>query len=284
MKRKIRSMICCLFTAALLVSFSLPTFAATNGKVTFNSAGIMRFGKVEVEPGTSIPAKNGQSVPAVITYTDAAGGKTNYLSVSQLSSLLDVPVSWNAQKNCVSLGKDASGSVYQGEEANAPVSPQNVYHAEPVIGMRVGKFTEVAPSVIDDTWALGGVPVRMIAKCENGLLAYRIENYPGHIAVVSVTNQGSAPQNMRIYRMPAVNNGTDQEYFPSMQLAQGQTVTRAFQLDEDADALQKFLYMDITGAGTNVSDVKIEILVYGPNTEESVGVTATDNNLVSKIW
>ena len=47
------------------------------------------------QPGESYKAPNGQDVPSVITYVDETGGKTNYLSIRQISELLGIEVRWD---------------------------------------------------------------------------------------------------------------------------------------------------------------------------------------------
>ena len=75
--------------AVMLLICSLAGGAsAAGGQVEFNRAGISLFGEDHVRAGESYTAPNGQQVPSVITYVDNAGGKTNYLSVRQISELL----------------------------------------------------------------------------------------------------------------------------------------------------------------------------------------------------
>ena len=76
--------------AVMLLICSLAGGAsAAGGQVEFNRAGISLFGEDHVRAGESYTAPNGQQVPSVITYVDNAGGKTNYLSVRQISELLN---------------------------------------------------------------------------------------------------------------------------------------------------------------------------------------------------
>ena len=77
------------FAAGMVVMLLICTLAggasAVGGQVEFNRAGISLFGEDYVRAGESYTAPNGQQVPSVITYVDSAGGKTNYLSVRQIS-------------------------------------------------------------------------------------------------------------------------------------------------------------------------------------------------------
>ena len=97
-------------TATVLIALSGSALAATES-ILYNQAGIALFGNVKVEAGTVYKAPNGQEVPSVITYIDAAGGKTNYLSVRQISELLDAEVSWNAETGNVDLALLVKGDL-----------------------------------------------------------------------------------------------------------------------------------------------------------------------------
>ena len=78
-----------MLTMAALVPLTEPVLAAGE-KIAYNQIGIRVMREQRVEAGENYTAPNGQQVPSSITYTDAAGGKTNYLSVRQLSDLLDM--------------------------------------------------------------------------------------------------------------------------------------------------------------------------------------------------
>ena len=73
---------------AMLLVFSLVGGAsAASSRVEYNRAGISLFGEDKVLVGENYKAPNGQEVPSVITYVDVTGGKTNYLSIRQISEL-----------------------------------------------------------------------------------------------------------------------------------------------------------------------------------------------------
>ena len=63
-------------TMAILVTAIIPASAAGN-QIAYNQVGIRTFGEQRVTAGEPYIAPNGQEVPSSITYTDAAGGKTN---------------------------------------------------------------------------------------------------------------------------------------------------------------------------------------------------------------
>ena len=79
------------------------------------------------QPGESYKAPNGQDVPSVITYVDETGGKTNYLSIRQISELLDASVGWNAATNSVDIAAPNAGKVAKRTMAASPPTPQSLY-------------------------------------------------------------------------------------------------------------------------------------------------------------
>ena len=76
--------------ATLMAVSTVGTALAASSRVEYNKAGISLFGENKVLTGESYKAPNGQDVPSVITYVDETGGKTNYLSIRQISELLGI--------------------------------------------------------------------------------------------------------------------------------------------------------------------------------------------------
>ena len=72
----------------LLVFGCFTTALAASGQITYNFANVSLNGEQKIAAGTEITAANGQKVPSSILYTDAAGGKTNYLPIRAISELL----------------------------------------------------------------------------------------------------------------------------------------------------------------------------------------------------
>lgn len=102
--------------AMLMVVSSVGSVSAASSRVEYNKAGISLFGEDKVLSGESYKAPNGQEVPSVITYVDVTGGKTNYLSIRQISELLGIEVRWDGQKNRVNLGTDPADYVVIGRK------------------------------------------------------------------------------------------------------------------------------------------------------------------------
>ena len=93
--------------ATMAMSLALVgTALAVGAKVEYNQAGVALCGQPQVTAGETWTAPNGQNVPTMITYVDEAGGKTNYLSLRQISEMLKIPVHWNAAEKRVELGDE----------------------------------------------------------------------------------------------------------------------------------------------------------------------------------
>ncbi len=137
--------------ATLMAVSTVGTALAASSRVEYNKAGISLFGEDKVLTGESYKAPNGQDVPSVITYVDETGGKTNYLSIRQISELLGIEVRWDGQKNRVNLGADPADYVVVGGKEDDGSIPANA--TKPVLGTVHGPFTEIDPAK-----AVGKVP------------------------------------------------------------------------------------------------------------------------------
>lgn len=256
------------FAALLVLSLSVTALAAS-GQVRFNEAGIIRFGETVLEPGKEITAPNGQNVPGVITYTDAAGGTTNYIALQKVSELTDTPVNWNAEKRCVVLGgstieaygkKDGTGGkvttnsdtaviTIGGVIVNAETDSEGnpVIAEQPVIGTKAGTFTEIDPAA-----KMGrqmSSPRTMKVQAEEGIYEQRMSwSNPNTIGVLSITNNGTTDQVLRVWREPKGSLGYYEPLTP-VYVHPGQTMTRAFLLAADADVLASDLTWSVDGKG-----------------------------------
>ena len=130
--------------ATLMAVSTVGTALAASSRVEYNKAGISLFGENKVLTGESYKAPNGQDVPSVITYVDETGGKTNYLSIRQISELLGIEVRWDGQKNRVNLGADPADYVVVGGKEDDGSIPANA--TKPVLGTVHGPFTEIDPA------------------------------------------------------------------------------------------------------------------------------------------
>lgn len=92
------------FFAALALSLCLTTALAA-GQVSYNFANVSMDGTQKITAGQDITAANGQKIPGSILYTDAAGGKTNYLPIRTISELLGTEIGYDSASKTVLLGK-----------------------------------------------------------------------------------------------------------------------------------------------------------------------------------
>lgn len=141
MKKRIPSFLGGFLTAVLLAALTTTALAAS-GNVTFNFANVALNGETRIAAGTDITAANGQKIPGSILYTDAAGGKTNYLPIRTISDLLGVEIRYDSVSKTVLLGEqpaaqaaaarwkrvvDGNSVAYQSEETDASYDSAPLY-------------------------------------------------------------------------------------------------------------------------------------------------------------
>ncbi|WP_298024327.1 DUF4367 domain-containing protein [uncultured Dysosmobacter sp.] len=103
MKKRIPSFFSGFLTAVLLLALTTTALAAS-GKVSYNFANVALDGETRIAAGKDITAANGQQIPGSILYTDAAGGKTNYLPIRTISELLGVEIGYDSAAKTILLG------------------------------------------------------------------------------------------------------------------------------------------------------------------------------------
>ena len=239
--------------AVMLLICSLAGGAsAAGGQVEFNRAGISLFGEDHVRAGESYTAPNGQQVPSVITYVDNAGGKTNYLSVRQISELLNVDINWDAQKNRVNFGQDRSADQKLTNGTTPPeAGSQNTVH---------GPFTEIDPDKAAGKTLTGVLQdnTRVQTTCgySTGGTFYPSN---GNYIVLTVTNNGSTTQISNAGRARTLG-GFDT--FASVRIAPGETLTRAFYIADDAKELESTLSLGVYDEGVAESDITVSLKQY----------------------
>ena len=111
------------FASAVLLLTLCTTALAASGKVSYNFANVALGGETKITAGADITAANGQKVPGTILFTDAAGGKTNYLPIRAVSELLGVEIGYDSATKTILLG---------GQPAAEPAEPAST--AETISG------------------------------------------------------------------------------------------------------------------------------------------------------
>lgn len=141
MKKRITSFSTGFFTAVLLMTLCTSALAA-GGKVSYNFANVALNGETKITAGQDITAANGQMVPGTILFTDAAGGKTNYLPIRAVSELLGVEIGYDSATKTVLLG---------GQPAAEPAEPAST--AETVSGRQWQRELDPTNGGIYYTWS-----------------------------------------------------------------------------------------------------------------------------------
>ena len=249
----------CAFVMAALLTVSTVSAAAVSGRVEYNKAGISLFGENKVLTGETYQAPNGQEVPSVITYVDVTGGKTNYLSIRQISELLGVNVQWDGKNNRVNLGSNPADYVVVGGKEGDGSIPTNA--TKPVLGTVHGPFTEIDPDKAVDKSLTGVLQDNTKVQTTCG---YSLEGtfYPedGQYIVLTVTNNGSATQTVTAGR--ALTLGGFEKFSP-VDIGAGETLTRAFYLVDGAEELESTLAFGVYAKGVSgLSDITVSLKQY----------------------
>ena len=243
--------------AGMLFVSAVPALAS-GGSFSAGKVGVSLFGRARITAGETFTATSGAQVPAVVTYTDAAGETTNYIAARKLTELFDIPsLSWDSENNCVAFVPDNSstgvtvimdGEVVKqtgdgsgvtitiGDDADTTASIPE----EPVLGAVAGAFTEIDPSSVDVTRRVVTYSDGMKIQSKNGLNRQRVAVGAGDTIVFEITNNGTTAQYMNLCRPNAVGNG-DAQHFKTIKIAPGKTLTRALTCSQDADELNRDL-------------------------------------------
>lgn len=240
----------------------MTTGLAASGQTTYDRAGIMMFGESKVGVGETITAPNGQQIPGVITYIDAAGGTTNYLPVRMVAELFDAPVAWDSATSSVVLGSTGRKPAIS-VSAGSSASSSGEIPTTPEIGAVAGPFTEISPADADTTGAATIWLNHAVIQSDTGI-KQRFTCAPGGVMEIIVTNNGSADQTINVYRPITVSNG-GMETFRSVRIPAGKTLTRTFQVSADATVLTRVLEMTVdSGSAPGMSDLEITAKEYLP--------------------
>ncbi len=245
----------------VMLSLVVVSALAAGDSVEYGKIGICIFGKQEVTAGDMYTAPNGQKTPSSITYIDAAGGKTNYLSVRQLSELLGFDVSWNASAQSVDIGstnnsQNVTVSSGTGESLERDISEK------PQFRQKIGAFEEISPSTVSKLKDAEDLPVSYLKDTRIQYQYYGFPEYTvnvsaerGQYLIYTVTNNGQKDQYTTVAHKSTLGA---REAFSSVLVQPGETVVRAFRVDKNANPLDYSLNFGVGGAidrdlGTDVT-------------------------------
>jgi len=242
--------------AAGMLLFSAAPALAAGGGFSVGTAGISLFGRTRIAAGETFTAASGAQVPAVVTYTDAAGKTTNYIAAQKLPELFDVSsLAWDSENSCVAFAPPSTGItvVVDGEvvqrtgdgggvtiTVGGDPDPATGVTEQPVLGAVKGTFTEIDPSAVDTTRQVVYFSDGMTVQSKNGLNRQRVSVGAVDSIVFAITNNGTTDQEMNLWRPFAVSEGGGQ-HFKTVKIAPGKTLTRALTCSQDADELHREL-------------------------------------------
>lgn len=248
----------------LLIAAMAGTALAAGGRLQAGTAGVVVLDKMKVEPGGTYTVGK-ETIPGVVDY-EAANGKTyHYLPVEMFTDYLGIWNKWSEKRNSVVLGATMEGL----ELEFIDTTPEKKLNERPKtaeLGLRVGPFTEVSPSLVDTAKK----PTQVI---DDKTRAQSITGYG---------NSGTfLPENGKYILLTITNNGTSQvrcqaglpitlgvwDRFPSVALEPGKTLTRAFQIAEGTTAEDaEFVYSTSPTLSTTFApegaDVTVSLMQY----------------------
>lgn len=248
----------------LLIAAMAGTALAAGGRLQAGTAGVVVLDKMKVEPGGTYTVGK-ETIPGVVDY-EAANGKTyHYLPVEMFTDYLGIWNKWSEKRNSVVLGATMEGL----ELEFIDTTPEKKLNERPKtaeLGLRVGPFTEVSPSLVDTTKK----PTQVI---DDKTRAQSITGYG---------NSGTfLPENGKYILLTITNNGKTQvrcqaglpitlgvwDRFPSVALEPGKTLTRAFQIAEGTTAEDaEFVYSTSPTLSTTFApegaDVTVSLMQY----------------------
>lgn len=229
----------------LLVALAIPALAAS-GVLRIGGPNLSVLGET-VDGDERFTGENGAQIPVTITYTDELGGNSTFVSLRKVAELLDTSIQWDGTTNTVFFGEKADKGLPVILPGQSGVGPGNTVK-EPKLGTQMGPFTEVAPRAEGEK----GLPTVLLETTDfrslTGFLNQRYYIFPeyGNYVEIEITNHGEAV-GMLVSRPNFVSNGSRYGCFSNVRLEKGQTITRAFTLEEGAAFVQSFLRLDVEG-------------------------------------
>lgn len=246
MKRRISSFGAGLVVGVLALGLATTVWAAF-GSVSYSAVDIQFWSGDEahtIASGDTYTGENGAQVPASITYIDENNGGTTFVSLRKVAELLDAPIHWDGESEKIYFGTSSiNGDVTTETDTDTP-SAQPLPTA-PVLDVKAGPFTEVAP-----LGAEKGIETPLLQEASfssrTGFINQRYEIFEpyGRYVEITVTNHGD-PVEMRVCRPYFTANDLSADAFTTVRIESGQTMTRAFLMDEGAAFPENYLRLDV---------------------------------------
>lgn len=176
------------------------------------------------------------------------------------------------QKAEIQVGDGTSVIVGHGLEEDSPIREELIQRqmetpTVPEYGVSCGVFTEVDPAVLDPSRLSGAVRGRVALQGAD--LTYTFHFMPElPYAALVIENQGDQDILVRVFRPWTVGH-INQELFSMVRIPAGETLVRAFQVQEGESAdLRNKLTVEITGIGDGEAQVRLSSEQYGGSTRK----------------
>lgn len=212
----------------LLASLRCGAFAAA-GTLRAGTGGVVVMDKAVLAPGQSYKAETG-NIPGYVVYEGASGKAHHYVPMEMIAAYLDIPVSWSEARNSVVLGPTSEGTKYE------TLTGWNRYVKAPVLGAKAGPFTEIDPAAVDVSKGPTGIfeDESVAETCTGFGTRQRMSTIGGKHLILTITNNGDVPAVSLAGRAFMING---YEWLSKVTIDPGQTLTRAFEIDEDVDRI-----------------------------------------------
>lgn len=274
------------FAAGMLSMAMLATLAdpvsAAGEKIAYNQVGIRVMQEQQVKAGETWTASNGQKLPSTITYTDAAGGKTNYIAAPRLSELLDADISWDEETGSVDIGvSPVPGEIVITGGVSSNDGQEPALPDQPEYGKIIGNLEEIDPKTVPDVVAAnpnvypGGIMYAYNTRIQDPYgnfpeITVHPRNGKGEYLVYTVTNHGQTAKAVTVMRPVSVTLGR-REQFPTLNVEPGETLVRVFRVlkDEDTHPMRRTFTFGVRGMDFNTrpqdrptADVTVSLVQY----------------------
>lgn len=263
---------------AVILAVAIEPALAAGVKVAYNQAGIRFFDQQVVQAGETYTAPNGRQVPSSITYTDAAGNETIYLSIDQIAELMDANIYWDSESGNVEIAASPKpGTTDITFTTNADETPDKESTGESddtqirQYGQVVGPFEEIDPKDIETVIAENSYPIFYMKdahiQSERSMPQFRktISSAYGEYLVYTVTNNGTSDATSSVFRLPTVAY-PKAEFFPRITVAPGETLVRVFKVAEGKNPLTydlNFAFNAVSGlTGDYGTDMTVSLEQY----------------------
>lgn len=259
--KNLKSFFSGMLAMAMVMALTGTAFAAA-GKLQAGTSGIVVMDQVKVKPGEEYTV-DGKKIPAVVTYSDTSGKIHNYVPVNMVSDYLDIPTGWSEKQNSVVLGPTNEGAEYHITTSDDPDNPiRNSIVKTPVLGAKVGPLTEIDPKTVDTS----GGPL-LILEDETKVETYngfdssvRANAMHGKHLLLTITNNGTNPLVSRAGRTFTLNGF---EGLSSVKVEPGQTLVRAFEIDDEVDRIRNnFISSIMQYYNTEKLSVTVSLMQY----------------------